>query len=128
MKKADELLNLSRNQLRTMTGLLRGHFHLKGHLFKLKLVKSPKCDRCLQASETASHVLCDSKALATLRFRHLGHHFMKPGDSGDISVGKILHFVQGAGLLNECTKGLCKRSVTVEVHASLWCQPFHILF
>ena len=53
------------------------------------------------ASEMASHVLCNCEALATLRFRHLGCHFMKPGDFEDISVSKILHFVQGAGLLNE---------------------------
>ena len=37
-KRAGELLNLSRNQLRMMTGLLTGHCHLKGHLFKLGLV------------------------------------------------------------------------------------------
>jgi hypothetical protein len=49
----------------------------------------------------SSHVLCDCEALATLRFRHLSHHFMKPGDFEDISVSKILHFVQGAGLLDE---------------------------
>jgi hypothetical protein len=68
---------------------------------------SPECNRCKQASETASHILCDCEALATLRFRHLGRHFMKPGDFEDISVRNILHFVEGAGLLNElkgCTK------------------------
>ena len=84
-----------------MTGLLQGHCHLKGHLFKVELVNSPECDRCKQASETASHVLCDCEDLATLRFRHLGHHFKKPGDFEDSPVSKILHFVQGAGLLSE---------------------------
>ena len=49
----------------------------------------------------ASHILCDCEALVTLRYRHLGHHFMKPGDLEDISVSKILHFVEGAGMLNE---------------------------
>jgi hypothetical protein len=43
-KKAGELLNLSRNQLRIMTGLLTGHCHLNGHIFKLGLVNSPKCN------------------------------------------------------------------------------------
>jgi hypothetical protein len=71
-RKAGELLNLSRDQLR-MTGLLTGHCHLKGHLFKLGQVNSPECNRCKQASEMASHILCDCEALATLRFRHLGH-------------------------------------------------------
>jgi hypothetical protein len=77
------------------------HWHLKGHLINLGLVNSPECDRCKQASETASHVPCDCEALATSRFRYLGHYFMKPGDFEDISVSKILHFAQGMGLLNE---------------------------
>jgi hypothetical protein len=51
--RAWELLNLSKNQIRIMTVLPTGHCHLKGHLFKLRLVNSPECDRCKQASETA---------------------------------------------------------------------------
>jgi hypothetical protein len=84
-----------------MTVLLTGHCHCKGCLFKLGLVNSPECDRCKRASETASHILCDCETLATLRFRHLGRHFMKPGDFADISVSKVLQFVQSAGQLNE---------------------------
>jgi hypothetical protein len=42
--EAEELLGLNKNQLRIMTGLLTGHCHLRGHLFKLALVNSPKCD------------------------------------------------------------------------------------
>jgi hypothetical protein len=53
------VLNLSRNQLRILTGMLIGRFHLKGHLFRLGLVNSSKCDKCKRASETASHALCD---------------------------------------------------------------------
>jgi hypothetical protein len=45
----------------------------------------------------APNVLCDYKALAALRFRYLGHYFMKPGDFKDISISRILHFVQSAG-------------------------------
>jgi hypothetical protein len=33
-----------------------------------------------------------------LRFRHYGHHFLKLGDSANISFSKILHFVQSVGL------------------------------
>jgi hypothetical protein len=97
--RAGELSNFSRNQVQIMMGLLTRHSHLKGHLFKLGLVHIPGCDRCKQASETASHIPCDYDALATLRFRHLGQHFMKPGDSEDISISRILHFVKGARLL-----------------------------
>jgi hypothetical protein len=86
-----ELLSLNRNQLRILTGLFTGH------LSKLEPVDSPECDRCKQASETALRVLGDCEALATIRFRYLGYHFMKPGDFKDISVSRLLHFVQSAG-------------------------------
>jgi len=74
MKKGGALLSLSRNQLRIMTGVPKGHWHLKGHLFKLQLVNSPDHDRHKQAFETASHILCECEALATLGIRHLGCH------------------------------------------------------
>jgi hypothetical protein len=48
----------------------------------------------------ASHVLSDNEALATLRFRHLGQHFMKPSNSEDIYIGRILQDVQDVRLLN----------------------------
>jgi len=41
-KKARQLQYLSRNQLRIMTELQTGHCHLKGHPFKLVLIKSPE--------------------------------------------------------------------------------------
>ena len=82
-----------------MTGLLTVHCPLKRHLLvhKLGLVNSPECDRSKQASEMD---LCDCEAEAALTFRHLGQHFMKPGDLEENSVSKILHLIQGAGLFN----------------------------
>jgi len=64
------------------------------------LVDSLGYNRCIKANEMASHVLCDFEALAILRFRHLGHYVLKPGNFANISVGKVLHFVHSAGLLN----------------------------
>jgi len=40
-RRAGELLNLNSNQIQTMTGLLTGHCHLKGHLFEVGRVNSP---------------------------------------------------------------------------------------
>jgi len=37
----------------------------------------------------ASHILCDCKALATFRFKHLGHRFMQAGDFQDISLSRV---------------------------------------
>jgi len=44
-------------------------------------------------------VACDCETLATLKFRHLGH-IMQAGDFKDMSTNRILHFVQGVGLLD----------------------------
>jgi hypothetical protein len=90
----------------------------------LGLVQVLECDRCKQAFETAWYVPCACEALASLRFRHLGCHFMKPSDFEDISFSKVLHFIQGAGLLNESAKVLHKTSITVKVHGSLCSRPF----
>jgi hypothetical protein len=41
-KRAGEILILSRNKLKIRMQLLTGHCNLKGHLFKLGLVDSPR--------------------------------------------------------------------------------------
>jgi hypothetical protein len=64
------------------------------------LVGSPGCDRCRHLFETVSHILCDSEALAVLRFRHLGNHCLKPGDSTDVFINQVLYFFKSVGLLN----------------------------
>jgi hypothetical protein len=63
------------------------------------LEDDPICERCLEADESAAHVLCDCEALASLRFRHLGQSFMKPSDFYDAPIGKVLHFTQSVGLI-----------------------------
>jgi hypothetical protein len=54
--------------------------------FKMGLVNISGCDRCDQAIETASQVLCHSEALTILRSRHLGYHFFKPNIFANISI------------------------------------------
>jgi hypothetical protein len=90
-----------------VTGLLTGHCHLKGHIFKMRLTESLTCERCLEKDESATHILCDCEAIAYLRFRHLGHYFMEPGDYQDAPVSKILHFIQSVGLLEGWNSGGC---------------------
>jgi hypothetical protein len=99
VRRTKELLKLNRNQLQWMTGLLTGHCHLKGHLFKMGLTYIPTCERCLEKEESATHILCDCEAIAKLRFRHLGLYFMEPGDYHDAPINQILHFIRSVGLL-----------------------------
>jgi hypothetical protein len=65
-RRTKDLLRLNRDQLRWVVGLLTGHCHLKGHLFKLRLTDNPACERCLQENESAMHILCDFEAIAYL--------------------------------------------------------------
>jgi hypothetical protein len=72
-----------RDQLWWVVGLLMGHFHLEGHIFKLGIVNSPICERCLEKEESATNILCDCEVMAFLRFCHIGHYFMEPSDNHD---------------------------------------------
>jgi hypothetical protein len=65
------MLKLNRGQLRWVVGLLTGHCHLKGHLFKLGLTDNPTCERYLEEDESATHILCDCEAIAYLRFKDI---------------------------------------------------------
>jgi hypothetical protein len=80
--------------LRWVVGLLTGHRHLKGHLFKMGLTDDPTCERCLEEEESATHTLCDCEAISHLRFRHLGQFFMEPNDYYDVPLNKVLHFIR----------------------------------
>jgi hypothetical protein len=97
--RTKDLLKLNRDQLRWIVGLLTGHCHLKGHLFKLGLTDDPICERCLKEDESATHILCDCEAVAHLRSRHLGQFFMEPSDYYDAPICRVLHFIPGVGLI-----------------------------
>jgi len=112
-----------------MTELLTGYCHLKGHLFKLELVDSPGCDRCRQAIEITSRVLCNSEAVAVLRFGQLCHHFPKLYGIANISLSKALHFVQSVGLLNAKAKAAQKNRNSRYAKVTAVPTPmYHILF
>jgi hypothetical protein len=98
-RRTKDLLRLNRDQLRWVVGLLTGHCHLKGHLYKLRLTDDPTCERCLQQHESATHILCDCEAIVYLRFRHLGQFFMEPGDFYDVAIIKVPHFIRSVRLI-----------------------------
>jgi hypothetical protein len=74
-----------------VVGLLIRHCHLKGHLFKVGLVTSPRYERYLE-KESATHILCDFEAIVYPRFCHMGYYFMEPSDYHNIPIRKVLLF------------------------------------
>jgi hypothetical protein len=101
VRRTKDLLKLNRDQLRWVVGLPTGHCHLKAHIFKLGLTDDTTCERCLEKDESTTRILCDSEAIAYLRFHHLGQFLMEPSDYYDAPINKVLHFIQSVGL----TKG-----------------------
>jgi hypothetical protein len=98
-RRTKDLLKLIRGQLRWVVGLLKGHWHLKGHLFKLGLINDPICERCLEEEESTTHILCDCEAVAHITFLHLCQSFMERSDYYDAPIDKVLHFIRGVGLI-----------------------------
>jgi hypothetical protein len=98
-RRTKHLLKLNRDQLRRMVGLLTGHCHLKGHLFKLGLTDDLTCERCVEENESITHIPCYCGAIAYLRFHHLGQFFMEPIDYYNAPTNKVLHFIRSVGLI-----------------------------
>ncbi|KAI5644946.1 RNase H domain-containing protein [Phthorimaea operculella] len=63
------LLSLQRTDLRIMVDMLTGHCQLNKHLFTINATDSPMCSvwGCLNAEETASHVILACEGLAIHR-------------------------------------------------------------
>ena len=49
--------------------------------------------------KTSVHILCEYKALASLRHKYLGSFFLDPEDIRVLGVGAIWNFVKETGLL-----------------------------
>lgn len=64
---ANELINMTKNDLRIVTGFLTGHCKLNTLLIGIR--NDPDCDLCGRNSETAKHILCDCENLTTIRER-----------------------------------------------------------
>jgi hypothetical protein len=98
-RRTKDPLKINRDQLRWIVGLFTVHCHLMGHFFKLGLMDDRTCERCLEEDESATHVLCNCKTIARLRFRHLGQFIMEPSDFNDAPISKVVHFIRSVGLI-----------------------------
>lgn len=98
-KKAEELLKLSRIQLRTVTWLLTGHAPVRRHLHTMSLYHGNlDCRLCGLETETAQHLLCDCEALTRRRYTILGMPLAEPDDFSTLPPRDLLRMVRGTGL------------------------------
>jgi hypothetical protein len=92
------LLSFNRTQSRTVIGLLTGHSTLRRHFHVKGLSDHPLSRRCGTEDETSAHILCECKALASLRHVYLGSFFLEPEDINSISLGANWNFSKATKL------------------------------
>ena len=72
-KRADDLLKLSRHQLKMVTAILTGHAPVRGHLHIMgPFDGDPICRFCRMETETVQHIICCCEALASQRYNVFG--------------------------------------------------------
>ena len=68
-KRADDLLKLSRHQLKMVVAILAGLVTVRRHLYIMGLFDGvPTCRFCRMETETVQHIICCCEALARQRY------------------------------------------------------------
>jgi hypothetical protein len=99
-KRVDDLVKLSRHQLKMVVAILKGHVSVRKHLRTMGLFEGdPTCRFCRTEAETVQHIICGCKALACQRHKIFWYPFVKPKDINTDSVRKLCLFIR-TGLLN----------------------------
>jgi hypothetical protein len=99
-KRVDDLLKLSRHQLKMVVAILKGRVPVRKHLRTMGLFEGdPTCRFCRKEAETVQHILCGCKALARQRYKIFGYPFVEPKDINTASVRNLCLFIS-TGLLN----------------------------
>jgi hypothetical protein len=100
-KRVDDLLKLSRHQLKMAVAILTGHAPLRGHLCTMGLFDGDlTCRFCRKETETVQHIICCCEALARQRYNVFGNRLVEPEDTRTASERDLCLFIRGTGLLN----------------------------
>lgn len=97
-RTTNELLKLTRNELRKVVGILTGHNTLNRHLHIMGIRGSPLCRRCDREEETSKHVTCDCTEFDRARLESFGKLDISPGEILHLGAQKILTFLGKSGL------------------------------
>jgi hypothetical protein len=78
-KRADDLLKLSRHQLKLVVAILTGHVPVSRNLYITGLFNGdPTCRFCRQETETVQHIICCWEVLARQRYNVFGELIAGP--------------------------------------------------
>jgi hypothetical protein len=86
-KRADDLLRLSRPQLKMVVAILTAHAPVRTHVNIMCLFDGdPTCRFCRMETETVQHIICCCEALARKRYNVFGRLIAEPKDISTASV------------------------------------------
>jgi ribonuclease HI len=97
-KRSHELINMNRNDLRILTGILTGHCPLRMHLNKLGIVSSPNCRFCDNTNESPIHIICECDLLASKRLKYFGEAFPPIKQLPKFKLKTLINFFKDLGL------------------------------
>jgi ribonuclease HI len=102
-KSADNLLRLSRRQLKMVVVILTGHAPVRKHkhttgLFEVDLT----CRFCRKETETIQHIICCCETLARQRYNVFGSLEVEPTDICTALVKDLCLLIRGTGLQKLC--------------------------
>jgi hypothetical protein len=102
-KRFDDLLRLSRPQLKMVVAILTGHAAVRTHLNIMGLFDlDPTCRFCRLETETVQHIICCCEALARQRYNVFGRLSAEPKEISTASVRDLCLFIRGTGLFMLC--------------------------
>jgi hypothetical protein len=96
--EAAKIRCLKRDKLRTLVGVLTGHFYFNKHLQTMGLATSSLCNRCLEDEDTAYHLVCLCPSLARRRFQILGNSVLNEHEYSKLKIKDVLKFISGLEL------------------------------
>lgn len=88
----EQLLNMSKPDIRIVTGLLTGHCRVNQHLVRLGLRDDPDCDLCGKTAEVARHIVCDCDTIAPIRKNVYNTEHILPREVTKFPLRKLVEF------------------------------------
>ena len=102
-RRTRSLMNMSVRKVRVLVAFLTGHARVQKHLHRMGIRGSSICRICHEEEETAMHILCDCKGLASRRNTIFGCHLglMQPTEFLDLDLDEIYRFLKGIRIVKE---------------------------
>lgn len=96
---AKKFMTMNRQNLRTATGILTGHCHLRKHLHRMGLSDTPLCRGCEQEDETVEHILCECPTLSQIRYFLFGEYRLTQANMRELPSGDVITYFKQVGWL-----------------------------